>query len=90
MDAYNTGAWEEMADPDVIGTFPVWVYSAVVDERSRPHHAARNGLYFPSSVSFVQVRGTSIGDAANCRCTFIPVSRWEWEALQAKGVRLAA
>jgi SPP1 gp7 family putative phage head morphogenesis protein len=68
MDAYNVGAFEEMTAPDVVDTFPVWKYSAIVDERSRPWHAARDGLYYPSSVPFTVVRGTTPRDVANCRC----------------------
>jgi hypothetical protein len=90
MDAYNVGAWAEMSDPDVIETFPVWMYSAIVDERSRPWHAARDGLYFPASVPFTTVRGTTPRDVCNCRCTFIPVDKWQWQQLYARGVRLAA
>ena len=90
MDAYNQGSWQEMTHPEVIETFPVWQYSAIVDERSRPHHAARDGLYYPASIPFVQVRGLGIADAANCRCTFIPISKYEWAVLQGRGVRPAA
>lgn len=88
MDAYNQGATEELQDPEVIETFPVWEYSNPSDSRSRPEHAARDGLYWPSTVAFVRVRGTDIADAANCRCTFIPISKWEWVKLQVRGAKL--
>lgn len=90
MDGYNQQATQELQDPDVIDTFPVWQYSAVVDSRSRPWHAERDGLYWPSSVAFVQVRGTGIEDAGNCRCTFIPIDKWTWAKLQAGGAVLQA
>lgn len=89
MDAYNQGAQDELSHPDVIDTFPVWRYANPVDGRSRPHHAARDGNYYPSSVPFVAVRGPGIEDAANCRCVPIPVDKWEWARLRAAGARIA-
>jgi hypothetical protein len=88
-DAYNQGAWEEFTDPDVQEDFPAWRYSNPDDGRSRPSHAGRNGWYFPASVSFAEVRGTAIKDVAQCRCTFIPVYRDDWEDLRRKGARFA-
>ena len=89
IDAYNQAATQELQDPDVIETFPVQEYSNPDDERSRETHAERNGKFYPASVPFVQIRGTSIADAANCRCTFIPVSKWKWAELKAGGARIA-
>jgi hypothetical protein len=40
-------------------------------------------------VSFVEVRGRGIEDAANCRCTSISVDRWDWAELKAGGARIA-
>lgn len=79
MRAYNEGAMHEMRDPDVQSTFPAWRYAAITDVRARPHHAARNGKLYPSSVDFATVRGTDASDVINCRCSFIPVSRFEIE-----------
>lgn len=89
IDAYNTAATDELQHPDVIETFPVFEYSNPDDERSREAHAARNGKFYPSSVPFVQVRGTGIEDAANCRCTFISISKWRWAKLKAAGAQIA-
>jgi hypothetical protein len=89
-DAYLTAADEERSDPDVQDYFPAWRYSAVVDSRSRPEHAARNGNYYPASVPFTVVRGTDIGDIANCRCDFIMIDKFEWRDLEAKGASFAA
>lgn len=88
-DAYLTGADEERQDPDVVEFFPAWRYSAIVDTRSRRSHAERNGKYFPASLSFAEVRGTDIGEVANCRCDFILIDKDEWAQLQSKGVRFA-
>lgn len=87
MDAYNQGAQEELAAS--ADYFPVWKYASIADERSRPTHAAKNGLYYPTSVPFVEVRGKDISDSANCRCTFIPVLAADWKELQKAGARLA-
>jgi SPP1 gp7 family putative phage head morphogenesis protein len=89
-DAYNTGAWDEYTDPDLQDEFPVWQYSNPADARSRPHHAARDGNYYPASMSFAEVRGTDAGDVIQCRCVFIPVHKSEWKQLEAAGARLAA
>lgn len=89
MDSYNAGYERERTDPDVIATFPVWEYSNPVDSRSRPHHAERNGRYYPADVPFVQVRGEGIEDASNCRCMSIAVDKWDWKELKAAGARIA-
>lgn len=88
-DALQTGAYQEFRDPDVQATFPVWQYSNPNDTRSRPEHADRNGKYYPADVPFVQVRGTDIEDAANCRCDFIPIDKWTWDELKGSGARIA-
>jgi Phage Mu protein F like protein len=84
-DAYNTGAWEEFTDPDVAEEFPAWEYHNPADSRSRPHHAARSGNVYPNSISFNEVRGTDIGDVANCRCTFLPLHKSEYQAAERAG-----
>lgn len=89
LDSFNSAADEARMDPDVIDWFPVWEYSAIMDGRARPEHAARNGRYYPANVTFVSVRGTDIKDAANCRCTSIPVSKRQWARLRAAGARIA-
>lgn len=87
MDAWNQGLQDELAQQQE--TFPVWRYSNPHDSRSRPEHAARNGRYYPASVTFNQIRGTGIEEVANCRCTAVPIDRWQWADLKAKGARLA-
>ncbi len=82
LDSYNTGLMDELRRE--ADTFPAWKYSAVVDGRSRPWHAAHDGEVYAASVPFDQIRGSTIGDKANCRCTLIPLDRWtvEEEGLQ--------
>ena len=89
MDAYNQGSQEELADPDMQETFPVWRYANPVDTRSRPEHAERDGRYYPSSVPFTEVRGTDISEVANCRCVAIAIDRWEWQRLKETGAAIA-
>ena len=86
MDAYNTGAQRQLSDSSEM--FPVWQYSNPDDGRSRPKHAKRNRRYYPSSVPFARVRGTKIGDVASCRCTPIPIDKYEWADLVAGGAKL--
>lgn len=82
MDAYNTGASQEMRDPDVADTFPVWQYLGIRDGRQGADHEPHFDLFYPNSASFEEVRGDR---PFNCRCTFRPVDKWEWEELQQAG-----
>jgi SPP1 gp7 family putative phage head morphogenesis protein len=75
MQAYTEGASAELRSPEMAEAFPAWQYSAVRDDRARPHHAARDGKYYPAGVSFAEVRGQKAEDVANCRCNFVPVHR---------------
>jgi hypothetical protein len=94
MDSYNTGSDQERQDPDVIDTFPVWKYVGIEDGRERHtdadgNHRAHFGKYYPAEISFVQVRDSIKVSPWNCRCTAIPVSRWDWARLRAAGARIA-
>lgn len=87
MDAFNEGLQHELNQ--VQDTFPVWTYSNPNDSRSRPEHAARNGLHYPSSVPFTAVRGTEAKDVCQCRCVPIPRDKWSWAEMKARGARIA-
>ena len=87
-NSYNEGWDSELKEPDVQEAFPVWRYANPNDNRSRPTHAARNGKYYSSAVSFADVRGRGIEDYANDRCTGIPVWRGTWQKLQRNGNRI--
>lgn len=89
LDAMNAGAYREMRDPDVADSFPVWRYENPDDSRSRPEHAKRNGKFYPADVPFIEVRGTDIGEAANCRCTFTPIFKAQWRRMKASGASIA-
>ncbi|MGH8356227.1 MAG: phage minor head protein [Pseudomonas sp.] len=87
MDSYNQGLQDELARE--VETFPVWLYSNPDDSRSRPTHAARDGNYYPTRTLFAQVRGTDAADVINCRCTAVPIDKWDWAERQARGAKLA-
>lgn len=87
MDAFNEGMQREVNQ--VLPTFPVFRYSNPADSRSRPWHAEKNGLYYPSSVPFVQVRGTESKDIFQCRCVPVYIDKWSWEELKDRGARIA-
>jgi hypothetical protein len=87
MDAFNVGASRELQEPDVQEAFPVWRYVGIRDGRQGKDHETHFNQYFPSSLAFADVRGDR---AFNCRCSFIPIDRCEWAALQTRGARLAA
>ena len=91
MDAYQTGSQEAMRDPEVADIFPVWQYSGIDDGRARPGHRKHFRKYFPSSMSFAEVRDSEKGefDGFSCRCVSIPVSKYRWKRLQAGGAELA-
>lgn len=87
MDAYNQGLMDQLSQEQE--TFPVWKYTNPDDGRSRRDHALKNGRYYPTGVSFVQVRGTDPKDVCNCRCVPVPVDKWSWSELRKKGARIA-
>ena len=87
-DAYQVGAWDEFSDPDVAEEFPGWEYFNPADARSRPHHAEKSGNVYPNSVTFNEVRGTEPGDVCNCRCSFLPLHKSQYQAAERAG-RLA-
>lgn len=71
MDGMTTGL--QKRQQAVKDTFPAWKYSSIAtkegkprDGRTRPTHAARNGMIFPVDIPFTEVRGTDIKDVANC------------------------
>ena len=88
MDAYIQGQQAELSHPMMQETFPAWEYLAIEDERARPHHAARNGKLYPSSVPFTEVRGTGPEDVINCRCGFAPIDRWTLQERLSRGDRI--
>jgi hypothetical protein len=87
MDSYNIGAEAEMRHPDVASFFPSWQYLGVRDGRQGEDHEPHFDKYYPNGVSFHSVRGPRV---FNCRCTFRPIDKFDWSALQSQGARLEA
>lgn len=85
MDAYTQGATDELQDPDVAETFPVWRYDGIDDHRAGDDHRPKFGRYYPNAVAFAVVRGQRV---YNCRCVPTPIDRWTWEQLQREGARV--
>jgi SPP1 gp7 family putative phage head morphogenesis protein len=48
QSAYQAGRYEQMSDPDVLEMRPYWRYVAVIDDHTRPEHAAMHGKVFPA------------------------------------------
>jgi SPP1 gp7 family putative phage head morphogenesis protein len=67
--AYAVG--RRIAQEEAAEYLPVWEYSAVGDDRTRPTHRALDGLQFPANHSF-WTRYYPPWDF-RCRCTVIPV-----------------
>lgn len=85
MQAYNEGTTQELQQPDVRDTFPVWQYMGIRDGRQGKDHEPKFGKFYPNGVSFHQVRGERV---FNCRCTSRPVSKWEWARLRQGGAKV--
>jgi hypothetical protein len=87
MDAFNVGQHLEVIDnPDVAAMFPAWQYLGIRDGREGEDHRPHFGLYYPTSISFHQVRGPRV---FNCRCSPRYVDRYEWADLYSRGVRFS-
>ena len=50
-----------------------WQVTAVLDERTRPHHAARHGTVYRKGGDPAYEEKPELPDEPNCRCTLIPV-----------------
>ena len=86
MESYNAGLTMELEHPDVKDFFPVWRYMGILDGREGEDHRPHFGLYFPNTLTFQFVRGKRV---FNCRCTPIPIDKYEWANLQAQGARIS-
>lgn len=76
MDAYNQGRKESLLDPAVKEVFPAWQYSAVMDGRTRPSHAAMDGQVFMADDPIWGRITPPCG--YNCRCVLIPVNKYDF------------
>jgi len=82
QSAYNAGRYKQQTDPDVLKQRPYWQYVAVMDERTRPEHAALDGKVFPADDPFWGTWYPPNG--FNCRCTVRTLSESEMDELGLK------
>lgn len=87
-DAYLQGHEAERQHPDVIDSFPVWRWQAMIDGRERAAHGERHNKYYPAAVTFQEVRGTDPREIFNCRCISRPIYVDDWEELKKGGARV--
>jgi SPP1 gp7 family putative phage head morphogenesis protein len=73
LSSYGAGHWEQAQQTRSLR--PYARYSAVMDGRTRPSHAALHGLVYPLDSPFWQ-RYWPPWDY-NCRCAAITLSQWE-------------
>ncbi len=73
--AYHAGWIHQIKEPQFEGFVPYVEYSAILDERTRPSHAALNGKI--ARLSEFEERGLVPPNGYNCRCTLIPITRPE-------------
>ncbi|HKS39962.1 MAG TPA: phage minor head protein [Blastocatellia bacterium] len=69
--AYNTG--RRRALEDATEDLPYWQYHAVMDDRTRPEHAALHGIIFPANHDFWNTHFPPIG--FNCRCSVTAIDQ---------------
>ena len=62
---------QRQAMEDVADLLPIWRYSAVGDDRTRPSHMALDGLEYPANHPFWQLHYPPW--EFNCRCDVIPL-----------------
>ncbi|EBR7012265.1 phage head morphogenesis protein [Salmonella enterica] len=75
--AYNVGRYAQLMNST--DTHPFWQYVAVMDSRTRPSHAALNGLVFRYDDSFWKTHYPPNG--WNCRCRVRALSQERMNAL---------
>lgn len=75
--AYNSGRYAQMMNN--VEDYPFWQYVAVMDGRTRPEHAALNGMVFRYDDPFWQTHYPPNG--WNCRCRVRALSAERMKAL---------
>lgn len=83
LDALNTGSQRQVAGMEE--NFPVWQYLGIKDGREGDDHRPMFNRYYPSSVTFAEVRGPR---PYNCRCCPRWIHKTEWARLVDAGAKL--
>ena len=73
LSAYGRGHWEQAQAARTLR--PYARYSAVMDGRTRPRHAALHGVVYPLDHPFWQTYWPPWD--YNCRCAAVTLSQWE-------------
>ena len=71
--AYGAGRNRALTDDAITGAFPLWQYVAIMDDRTRPEHAAMDG--FVAAPDDPVWTSKSPPWDYNCRCDIIPLTR---------------
>src|SRR3990167_6799996 len=74
---YNTGRIQQAQDPDVREVIPALEFAAVMDDRTRPHHGAADGMIADTYDPVWKALRPPIG--WQCRCAANFISRFELE-----------
>jgi len=77
--AYMAGRYRQMRHPRTLEKRPIWVYDAVNDSRTRPSHAALDGIARRADDPFWRVYYPPNGH--RCRCDVINLTPQEAERL---------
>ncbi|GAF93093.1 unnamed protein product, partial [marine sediment metagenome] len=72
QSSYNHGRWRMQTDPAVKDLFH-WMYDAVEDDRTRPSHAAMDGVTRPPDDSIWRTWYPPNGHRCRCRIMTVPV-----------------
>lgn len=72
LTALGAGKWAEAQDPELAELFPLYRYSAILDDRTREDHAAMQGFTAPADDEVWDQWWPPNG--FNCRCTVVPLS----------------
>jgi SPP1 gp7 family putative phage head morphogenesis protein len=72
LTALGAGKWAEAQDPELADLFPLYRYSAILDDRTRKTHEDMHGFTAPSDDPVWNEWWPPNG--YNCRCTPVPLS----------------
>lgn len=72
LTALGAGKWAEAQDPELSQLFPLYRYSAILDDRTREEHAEMHGFTAPADDPVWDRWWPPNG--FNCRCTTVPLS----------------
>lgn len=82
--AFSVGRYRQMTDPEIVSRRPYWMYDAVNDRRTRPAHAALDGMVFPADHPFWDTWYPPNG--YRCRCSVSSLSERD---IQRRGLKVS-